>query len=391
MSEKMRPIRGVFVGLAAGLLLFLGVRALSFFPRAFAGFSQRDSTSRPLHRLDTTVFDQEAAGSADLAKIAKDSSLVALLGSASDSLGIAKARISAVRLEERDIPLYSLDLRKGLPLVARVDQICRRLRSIGYGVVESRERPKAIYPWAMHVSHGDTVVAVVRGRVTADAPDSSYALHLLFWTRKPGDSLKLLDQLPKGVLVALPPASYLDTLVRSRIRQGKLQPSLAVALESSLLPVTRQEKERILLHHGPREIRDRLLANDSIKGFVQGVAVVDGDRGVGDPLLVGRILDRVQDERWWVLDATGTKTSRISDLATERSMAQLEAPREAGSAVKQALAAAQERAVSEGEAYLALPLDSGSVRALVSYLPYLAKRGVVVSPWPVVHRRTKKD
>ena len=72
-------------------------------------------------------------------------------------------------------------------------------------------------------------------------------------------------------------------------------------------------------------------------------------------------------------------------------MAQLEAPREAGSAVKQALAAAQERAVSEGEAYLALPLDSGSVRALVSYLPYLAKRGVVVSPWPVVHRRTKKD
>lgn len=391
MSEKMRPIRWVFVGLAAGLLLFLGVRALSFFPRAFAGFSQRGPVSRPLHHLDTTVFDQESAGSADLAKIVPDSSLAVLLGSASDSLGVAKSKISAVRFEDRDIPLYSLDLRKGAPLVARVDRICRNLRARGYGIVESVERPKAIYPWAMHVSHGDTVVAVVRGRVTANALNASFSLHLLLWTRLPGDSLRLLERLPRGTMVALPSASFLDGQIRGRIRKFDLQPALAIAFESSLLPVSRQEKERILLHHGPREIRDRLLANDSIKGFVQGVAVVDGDRGVGDPLLVGRVLDRVKDENWWVLDATGAGTSRITDLATERSMAQLESPRGGSPSAKIALVAAEERAISEGEAYLALPLDTGSVQAVVSYLPYLAKRGIVVSSWPVVHRRTKKD
>ncbi|HNY32814.1 MAG TPA: hypothetical protein PKO15_18165 [Fibrobacteria bacterium] len=387
----MRPIRWVFAGLAAGLLLFLGVRAISFFPRAFVGFSQRDvgTPSRP--HLDTTVFDQEAAGSSDLAKIVPDTGLAGLFGTPSDSLGIAKSKVSAIRLDDRHIPLYSLDLHKGVPLVARVDRICRTLKARGYGVLESTERPKAIYPWAMHVSHGDTVVAVVRARVTAPALDSTYSLHLLLWSRTQGDSLRLLERLPRGAMVALTGASYLDSSVRSRLRKSGLRPALAVALESSLYPVSRQEKERILLHHGSREINDRLLPNDSVRGFVEGVAVVDGDRGAGDPVLVGRFLDRVKDEDWWILDATGTPSSRISDLAQERSMGQLETPRLSGSSVRQALVAAEERAVSEGEAYLALPMDTVGVRELVSYLPSLARRGIVVSPWPVVHRRTKKD
>lgn len=387
----MRPIRWVFVGLAAGLLLFLGVRAVSFFPRAFAGFSQRGPSVHPVRPLDTTVFDQESAGSADLAKVVADSTLASLLGGGTDSLGIAKSHVTAVRSDGRDIPLYSLDLRKGSPMVVRVDKICRSLRARGFGIVESRERPKAIFPWAMHVSHGDTLVAVVRGRVTANALPASYAIHLLFWTRKPGDSLRLLDRLPSGAMVALPPASFLDTLIRSRIRRSSLQPALALALESSLLPVPRQEKERILLHHGPREIRDRLLANDSIQGFAQGVVVVDGDRGVGDPELVGKVLDRIRDEQWWIMDASGIGNSRISDLATDRAMGQMESPRDAGASLRAALVSAEERAISDGEAYLSLPLDTASVHAVVSYLPYLAKRGIVVSPWPVVHRRTKKD
>ena len=46
---------------------------------------------------------------------------------------------------------------------------------------------------------------------------------------------------------------------------------------------------------------------------------------------------------------------------------------------------------AEGESSLLLPLDSVSVRKVVAYLPLMGRRGVVVAPWPVVHRKAGRD
>jgi hypothetical protein len=161
-------------------------------------------------------------------------------------------------------------------------------------------------------------------------------------------------------------------------------------MEASRLPVPLQ-KDRILLQHQIDDIEHRLLLSDSCRRIPRGLVVSDGDRGASDPSLARKMAEFARDRGWWIMDATGSPSSRIEEqalLAGVGIIGQAGHPREGASA---ALVAAQEQAVAEGESYLLLPLDSASVRRAVSYLPLMVRKGVAVAPWPVEHPRPRRD
>ncbi|HXP90703.1 MAG TPA: hypothetical protein VN931_07235 [Fibrobacteria bacterium] len=389
MPGKMRPISIAAASLGAVLALFVGWRAFHFFPAALERFQNHPRTTTSSGRIDSSLFDQELTGSDELEPARRNQSLDSSLTRLRDTLGIFRSRISAVRMEGADIPLYSLEFRRGVPLVVRVRAILDTLRVRGFLVAESSERPRAIWPWAMRVQRGDTLVALLRGRVSGDPLPGTFSLHLGF-EQPPGSRIPSLRKLPRGTLLALLPSAYADRELDAELDSGGWVPALEVRLETSRDPVSLQ-KDRILLQHVRSDLRERLLPSDSCRTIPRGMVVSDGDRGSSDSVLSRRVVEFAVERGWWIMDATGNSASRLPDQAVFAGSGTLDPPRRSAETTSEALEAAAEQAVEEGESSLLLPLDSATIHKVVAYLPLLVRRGVVVAPWNVVHRKARRD
>ncbi len=385
----MRPIPIAAVTVGAALAVFLVWRAVLFFPGAFSRCENRPMPTKASVHIDSSLFEQETAGSNQLDAARRDTSLDATLSKLRDSLGVFRSRISAVHTDGTDVPLYSMEFRNGVPLVERVNAISKVLGACGYLFGESSERPRAVWPWAMRVQRGDTLIALLRGRISGEPAPGSFLLHLGFLKTESG-RIPSLKGLPRGTLVALPPEAFVDPLLGSTLRAGGWEPALEVRLETSRDPVSLQ-KSRILLQHLRSDLQQRLLLVDSCRTVPRGLVVADGDRGSSDPELSRRVVDFAKERGWWLLDATGNPASRLSEQAILAGLGTLDPPRRQEEKVSVALLAAQEEAIAEGESTLLLSLDSVTVRKVVAYLPLLGRRGVVVAPWPVVHRKARRD
>jgi hypothetical protein len=385
----MRPISIAAASLGIVLAVFLCWRAFLFFPAALHRFENQPRAANSAGRIDSSLFDQETAGSDELAPARRNQSLDSGLTRLRDSLGIFRSRISAVRVEGADVPLYSLEFRRGIPLVVRVRAILDTLRARGFLVAESSERPRAIWPWAVRVQRGDTVVALLRGRVSGDPRPGTFSLHLGF-EQPPASRIPSLRRLPRGTLLALLPSAFADRELDAQLDSGGWMPALEVRLETSRDPVSLQ-KDRILLQHVRSDLRERLLPTDSCRTVARGLVVSDGDRGSSDSALARRVVEFAAERGWWIMDATGNPASHLADQAVLVGSGTLDPPRRSTESASEALEAAAEQAVEEGESSLLLPLDSATIARVVAYLPLLGRRGVAVAPWTVVHRKARRD
>jgi len=385
----MRPISIAAASLGAAMAVFLVWRGALFFPAAVHRFGNLPRTAKSRIRIDSTLFTQETGGAEEAAPSSRDQSLDSSISRNRDSLGIFRSRISAVRSDGTDVPLYSLEFRHGVPLVVRVRAILDTLRGRGFVLTESSERPRAIWPWAMRVQRGDTLVAIVRGRVSGDPQPGTFELHLGF-VQPPSSQVPSLRGLPRGTLLALLPSAFADRGLDALLDTAGWEPALEVRLETSRDPVSLQ-KDRILLQHRLTDMRDRLLPVDSCRTVPRGLVVSDGDRGSSDSLLAHRVVEFAAERGWWILDATGNPGSRLPDQAAAAGSGILDPPRRSTESAAAALDAAAEQAVEEGESSVLLPLDSSTIARVVAYLPLLVRRGVAVAPWAVVHRKARRD
>lgn len=385
----MRPISIAAASLGAVLAIFLVWRAAHFFPTALHRFEDLPRSARSRIRIDSSLFNQETEGSEETAPSSRDQSLDSCLSRHRDILGIFRSRISAVREDGEDVPLYSLEFRRGIPLVVRVRALLDTLRLRGFQLTESSERPRAIWPWAMRVQRGDTLVALLRGRVSGDPQPGTFALHLGF-EQPPSSRVPSLRGLPRGTLLALLPSAFADKGLDVQLDTAGWEPALEVRLETSRDPVSLQ-KDRILLQHVLSDLRERLLPTDSCRTVPRGLVVSDGDRGSSDSVLAHRVAAFAAQRGWWILDATGNPASRIADRAAAAGTGILDPPRRSTESATEALDAAAEQAVEEGESSLLLPLDSSTIARVLAYLPLLGRRGVAVAPWAVVHRKARRD
>ena len=386
----MRLIHGFYLAVALVAVGFLGWRAVLFFPEAWSEYRDRDRADlRPAH-LDSTVFEGELAPEADTTRLAQDTGLTALLSRLAPSLGVASRRMSAAGAG--GVPLYTLEFRLGVPLAERVQELSDSLGARGFRLDESAERLRAKYPWAARLVREDRVVALVRGRAGAPPGPGTFRLHVGFWC----DSLTVpdmaaLEKFPSGVLLALRPADFAAGPLSKICRGRGFQPAVLVRLETSLVPVSLQEKTRLLLHHDVEGVSRRILATDSVAALARGIVVLDGDRGARDPGLSGRLAELARDRSWWLLDATRTSASRLEDAAIEAAVGILPAPRRAESDPAAVLQQAALQAESDGEAAVLLKLDSASAAALATFVPLVRERGIAIAPWPVMHRRSTGD
>jgi len=388
----MRLIHGFY--LAAGLAVagFFVWRALLFFPDAWNSFRVKDRKSFQATKIDSTVFDGEPSGAVDTTSLVQDSSLTALLTRLAPALGIASRKISVAMVEQGGFPLYTLDFRKGVPLAERVQELSDSLSVRGFRLDESAERPRTKYPWAARLYRAERVVAMLRGRSFAPPGPGTFRLHVCFWT----DSLTVpdlaeLERFPSGVMLALPPNDFATGQLSGIARTRGLDLAVLVRLETSLFPVSLQEKSRVLLHHDADGIARRILASDSVGRLAKGIVVMDGDRGARDPGLAMRLADLMKKRSWWILDATRTSASRLEDAAIESSLGILPQARTVPGDPSEGLELAALQAESDGESAVMVKLDSTSANALATFVPLVRARGISIAPWPVMHRRSTGD
>lgn len=388
----MRLIHGFYLVAGLAVVGFFAWKAVLYFPQAWESFRNRDHKALGTLQIDSTVFDGEPAGSIDTSALVQDTGLTALLTRMAPALGIAKRKVAAASAERGGLPLYTLDFRKGVPLAERVQELADSLALCGFGLDESAERPRAKYPWAARLVREDRVVALLRGRSFAPPGPGTFRLHVCYWT----DSLTVpdlaaLERFPPGVMLALVPGDLSTEQLSGIARNRGLDLAVLVRLETSLFPVSLQEKTRILLHHDADGIARRILASDSVARLARGIVVMDGDRGARDPGLAQRLAELMKDRSWWLLDATRTSASRLEDAAIEASLGILpQAVRrdvDPATALEQAAAQAE----SDGEAAVMVELDSTSAAALATFVPLVRERGIAIAPWPVMHRRSTGD
>lgn len=388
----MRLIYGFYLALGLAVAGFLGWRAVVFFPEAWKEFAHRGEKTFKSVRIDSTVFETETSPATDTTRLAQDPGLVGLITILSEPLGIATRRTSVTSSEAGPLPLYTVDFRMGVPLAERVQILSDSFATHGFRLDESSERPRAKYPWAARVSRHDTTVALLRGRAAAPPGPGTFRMHVGFWS----DSLTVaelaaLEKLPAGSLVALKPEAFAAPQLSAIARRRRIDLAVALKLETSLYPVSLQEKTRLLLHHDEGSLGRRLLPNDSVEPLAKGVVVLDGDRGARDPVLSGRVASFLRDRSWWLLDASRVSASRLEDAAETERVGILAQPRRTESDPAAAFEAAAKQAESDGESALLVKLDTIAVAKLAAFVPLLVERGVAIVPWPVLHRRPTGD
>lgn len=393
MLQKMRLGR-VLVG-SAVLVLFawIGWNALSRLPGMWARF-RAPAASTVRQDIDTTLFQGDSGISADTGSLVQDTGLTAVLARLAPVLGVARRTTGAIRSPVGDLPLYSLVLHRGNPLPAMAAQTIDSLESHGFTILESIESPRGTWPWACRLGVGDAPLAILRARTGDLAAPGTFGMSIVLWADSiPTSWLPSLALLPRGTVLALPP----DRVAEERLRQLALSHGIRLALltrlETSRLPVLRQEATRLLLHHGEDTLENRLRLPDGDSARPEGLVVVDGDRGAGDPDLSHRIASYCRRNDLWLLDATGASSSKLDQASLEVGGGNLPSSRPGGtSPFGRALESARVRAEKSGQGFLVWPLDSFVVDRLAANLPFLTDRGIEIRvPQPIYRHNGTGD
>lgn len=385
MSQKMRPGR-LLAALCSLLLVgWVGWNALDFLPEVWAKYRAPDTIAEPA-ALDTTLFQGDSGISLDTATLSQDTSLIGLLTRLGPRIGVSRRTTGAIHGPAGDLPLYSLVLHRGQPLPEIVAHTLDSLLAAGFSILESTENPRGRWPWACRLAREGKAVAILRARVGADPAAGAFSMGFVFWA----DSLSTgelgaLALLPEGSVLALPAKALVEPRLLALARTAKLRLALLVRLETSRFPVVRQESTRLLLHHKDTDLDLRMEIPPDSPYPPEGLVVVDGDRGASDPGLSQRIAEFCRKRSLWLLDATGTSSSRLSQAALDAGASILPETRSGGSVpLPQALELAQANAEKSGQTLLVWPFDSASAERVGASVPLFHARGIETrSPQPL--------
>lgn len=385
MSQKMRPGR-LLAALCSLLLVgWVGWNALDFLPEVWAHYRTPVASSEPA-ALDTTLFQGDSGISLDTAALAQDTSLTGLLARLGPQIGVSRRSTGAIRGTDGDLPLYSLVLHRGQPLPEIVAHTLDSLQAAGFSILESTENPRGRWPWACRLARDGKAVAILRTRVGADPAAGAFTIGFVFWA----DSLSTgelgaLALLPEGSVLALPAKALVEPRLHALAASAKLRLALLVRLETSRFPVVRQESTRLLLHHKEADLDLRMELPPESPYPPEGLVVVDGDRGASDPGLSQRIAEFCKRRSLWLLDATGTTSSRLSEAALVAGTSILPVTRAGGSIpLAQALEIAQANAEKSGQTLLVWPYDSATAERVGASVPLFLARGIETrSPQPL--------
>lgn len=373
----MRPGRLVVAIVVLAALGWTGRNALRILPEAWSRY-RTASAQEGAPVIDTSLFQGDSAVSSDTSLLAQDTSLTGLLARLGPGLGVARRSIGSVR----GVPLYSLVLRRGAPLPELAARAMDSLEALGFAIAQSTEKPRGTWPWVCHLSRSGRVVAALRAKIDADPAPGSFGLTLVLWSDSLDASLlAALPRLPRGAVLALPPHALSEPRLLEMAEAAGLRIAVLTRVETTRFPVLRQENTRILLHHSEKDVAARLESRDDPKGRPEGLVVLDGDRGAADPGLAERIAGFCSRRGLWLLDATGTPTSRLGEAARKAGVETLPAPVSVpGAHLERTLEEAAARAERAGQSLLAWSLDSNSVARIGSDLPLLEARGVGIRP-----------
>lgn len=389
----MRPGR-LLAALASLLIVgWVGWNALDFLPEVWSRYRTPGSAgASPV--LDTTLFQGDSGISLDTATLSQDTSLTGVLARLGPRIGIARRTTGALHGPSGDLPLYSLVLHRGQPLPEIVAHTIDSLQASGFSILESTENPRGRWPWAARLARDGKPVAILRARVGTDPAAGAYAIGFVFWADSlSAGELGALASLPAGSVLALPPRALAETRLRDLARSAGLRLALLARLETSRFPVVRQEANRLLLHHKDADIESRLETGVEVLPQPEGLVVLDGDRGASDPGLSQRIGEFCQRRSLWLLDATGTSSSRLSEAALEAGASILPHTRSGGSIpLAQALEAAQAAAEKAGQTLVVWPFDSTVAERVGASVPLFLARGIETrSPQPLQRQHGTGD
>lgn len=381
MPPKMRLGRLVVGLIAFAALGWIGWNALHVLPDAWSRY-RRASTSDSAIHIDTTLFQGDSAVSSDTTSLTLDSSLTGLLSRLGPELGIARRTMGSVRTRSGSVPLYSLVLRRGSPLPILASQAIDSLAAHGFEIVESTENPRGTWPWVCHLARSGQLVAALRAKIDADPAPGSFGLNLVLWADSlDADLLAALPRLPRGAVLALPPRALAEQRLLAMASSAGLRLALLARVETTRFPVLRQEDTRLLLHHQEKDVARKLGYPPETSPKPDGLVVLDGDRGATDPGLSERVAAWCKGRSLWLLDATGTPTSRLEEAARKAHVEVLAPPVPTGGrSLDKALVEAGDRAEKAGFALLVWPLDSSSIVRIGTDLPLLVARGVGIRP-----------
>lgn len=377
----MRPGRllvGATVVAAIGWISWNAIRTL---PDAWFRYRQGSQTVGT-GAIDTTLFQGDSAVSNDTTALSQDTSLTGLLSNLGPELGIARRSIGSVKSGGANVALYSLALRRGDPLPAIAARAMDSLVARGFQIVESTEKPRGTWPWICHLARDGKPVAILRAKIDADPAPGSFGLTLVLWTDSlDAATMAAFPNIPRGTVLALPPRALAEARVASMAAASGLRLALLARLETTRLPVLRQELTRLLLHHQADDIRERMSFPAELVPRPEGLVVIDGDRGAADPGLSGRVADFCQSRSIWLLDATGSANSRLSEDARTAGVAVLTASRPAESKpIAKVLEETGAKAELVGQTTLVWTLDSSSIARIGTNLPLLLARGIGIRP-----------
>ncbi len=326
-------------------------------------------------QVDSGLFDGDSTleGGA-----VADTSVDAACHAAGEAVMASQVSVGTVRGHGDRMGLCSYELRTGRPLVEQIWELSQALGASGYTLIESNEKPLAKYCWLGRIARSGALQAVVRARM-GDAPlPASSGVSLVMWADSlPAQVWNNLALLPRGIILALPPALLGSDQVQLTARQRGFHLAVLIRLETEHRPLILQQKTRILLHHTPREIAERLDIANASSHPVEGLVVLDGERGAEDPQLAARLASYAHGHAWWILDATQVSVSRLDSASRAEGVRVMPHP-VPSQGPQYTLDAALQKAKSLGSSLCSLPLDPESIALVHGQIGRMVADGIVV-------------
>ena len=337
-------------------------------------------------QVDSGLFE----GDSTLEEASADTSIDAICQRAGVGVQSASTDVRSVKNNGEKLGLCSFELRTGKPLVEQVWELSQILSKEGYQLSESSEKGNTKYPWLGRIAHNGSVRAIVRARIGDEALAGAYSLRLILWADTLTSTvLGRLEKLPAHTILALPASALAEERLQRISLAAKLHLALLVRLETEHKPLTLQQKNRLLLHSTPAEIDARLKVGGPNLAPVEGLVVLDGERGAQDPNLTGRIATVVHDRGWWLLDATQAPGSRLDSAARGNLVPVLPHPARLATP-KASLEAAIADAQRLGRGIVNLPLDTSTLDLVRRRIPLMEPQGVRLQP-PLESDSTRKE
>jgi len=370
----------------AGILFLILKEAVSLVPESWPSFQDALHPQKAV-QVDSGLFE----GDSTLEEVSIDTSVDAVCKRVGAFLQSAQSDVRSVKNNGEKIGLCSFEFRTGRPLVEQVWELKTAMEQEGYALSESSEKPGTKYAWLGRISKGGSVRAVVRARIGDKPLPGANALRVVLWA----DSLTApvlgrLEKLPANVILALPPEAMAEERLHAIVKAAGLHLAVLTRLETERRPLVLQQKTRILLHHTAKDVEKRLGVRVEDRPFVEGLVVLDGERGAQDPLLASRVVAQGKSNGWWFLDASMTSNSRLDSTARAIGVSVLPHPVTRAATAKATLEDAIQAALRSGSALCSLPLDTNTLELVRRRVPLLEPEGITLRP-PVQPDSSRKE